>query len=720
MSLSSRAGSFSSDFSSAPANATTYGNAQVDTTSPALKLTTAAAGFNQSGSFVINDLDPGQRVNGFTATFYLRMGGGTTPPGDGICFVFGTDVPNAAFDEDGSGGAGTISGLVVTFDAYDNSLGDNTEGPEFRIKIQGNLAASRKISNQFQTGAGYVPVTISYSTSGTLTLVYNNAVMFTNVVTLGPFATGARFGFGSRCGGGANQDQFIQNLNITTTTVSRFYVKGSAQPFPSIGIASNATFQVQLNDSGASVDPTTVTMSFKGAAVTPAASKNGAVTTIGYTPPALLAGNSTNRMIISFGYSNDASIDSLLYDFTVAATPLWSLAPNSRVYLPPDTDLSGGTTPLYRSLALSPHTNHLYIVSRTNNASGFGISVNVLDSTSGADLYRMSTNGIQSGGTITLTCVTVAEDGAIYACNVTTTNGVIIYKWANDSSTTDPQIVYNAANPGSPSNSRWGDALWSRGAGPATQLLLDSFFHTNILVLSATDAYATNFTAAPYTNAYTGGTSGLAIGRSIQFGPTNTWFVKKRTSSGTAPPVPAKPLQFVGYTTGPNTTTSLLSDSDYYGQVGGLTVDLSRNLAAGILFVTNTTIPDRLQVYDISNLASPLQIAQYNFPVNHLKNNNMIGQVIFGQTMIYAVDGNNGVIAVPVSPPPPTVLNIARSGSSAVLSWNNLNPAFFPQSSPTARPFSWTVLNQPISVSGNTNIVTDALTGTNKFYRLLK
>src|ERR1017187_6959729 len=94
------------------------------------------------------------------------MGGGTMPPANGISFNFATDLANGPFNEEGSG-----TGLTITFDAYDNVTGDNPEEPEIRIKYAGTLIANRKLSNQLQTGAGFVPVVISYSPSGTITLV---------------------------------------------------------------------------------------------------------------------------------------------------------------------------------------------------------------------------------------------------------------------------------------------------------------------------------------------------------------------------------------------------------------------------------------------------------------------------------------------------------------------------------------------------------------------
>jgi hypothetical protein len=528
---------------------------------------------------------------------------------------------------------------------------------------------------------------------------------------------GARFGFSGRCGGGADETHYIDDLSITTAAVNGFYIKGQVTPYPPIGISGANTFQVVLQDSGGTVDPNSVSMTFNGAPVAPTVSKPASVTTISFAPPSLLLPSSVNHLAVDFTVSS--SPVTLLYDFAVTNGPLWSLAPGSRIYLPPDTDTANGTTPLYRSIALSPLTNHLYVVSRTNNTSGSGISINVLDSTTGEHLYQLSTNGIQSGGTITLLSIAAADSGAIYACDVTATNGVIIYCWTNDDGGTLPIIAFSGKPfATAPSNSRWGDTLAARGAGASTQLILDSGFVTNSAILTATDGYATNFTATGYIHAYLA-TTGNAIGRSLQFGPTNTYLIKKRPSSLT-PPLNARTLQFTRFDDPAPGTTVLLSVLDFYSQVGPVTVDWSRGLAAGIFFVTNAASPDRLIIYDVSNLASPLQIAQYDFPVNHQKNNNCIGQAVFGPDKIFAVDGNNGIMAVPIAPPTVPTLKIALAGGSAVLSWINTVPGFVLQSTPSLVPTTWNPVAQPVVENGNLNIVTDTLGSGPQFYRLVK
>lgn len=710
----SYAGTFSSDFSSTPGGATAYGSAFVDGT--ALELTPALT--SQQGSFVIDDLDPGLRVLSFDAVFKLHMGNGTATPGDGICFVFGTDVPNTDFNEEGqpTSGPGT-SGLVVTFDAYDNSNDNNAEGPEFRIKYNNTLIARRKLSNQLNTGTGYVPVEIHYAPAGTLTLVYNNTVMFTNLFVFGALPTGARFGFGARCGGGADQEQFIDDLSINTTTVSTFYVKNGVTPYPPVGTSGAVTFQVPLQDSGGVVDPNSVTMTFNGSAVSPSVSKPAGVTTISYTPKGALLPSSVNHIAVNLLVSGTPT--TLLYDIAVTNGPLWSLAPLSRPYLPLDTDLVNGTTPLYRSIALNPVNNHLYVVSRTGAATG--LSVNVLDAKTGADLHQMNTTGI-GGGSIILLSIAVADDGAIYGANMSgTANSPLfnVYRWANDSSGTVPTVVYSG-DPGATitPGKRWGDTLAARGSGLNTQLIVDCNANPMSALLTPTDtSWVSNFVLAAYSDTYA--TAGTAIGRTLQFGPTNTFWLKKRsTTKPGSGPVPALPLVLFQNNAAP-ATTLLVSVSPFYGEVGPLTLDFPRNLAAGIMFVTNAASADHLVVYDISNLASPLQLAQYDFPVLHQTNNNYIGQVVIGTDQIYAVDGNNGIMAVPIVPPSIPTLQIAAAGSSAVLSWSNTVPGFVLQSTTNLAAPLWSPVSQPVVEGGLLNSVTDTPTSPT-FYRLVK
>src|SRR6185503_7142212 len=89
------------------------------------------------GTFIVNDLNAGAPVYGMTASFDTRIGGGTTPPADGMSFVWASDLPDAPFGEDGLG-----SGLTVTFDIYDNGGG---EAPAIDVSYRGVVIASTKV-----------------------------------------------------------------------------------------------------------------------------------------------------------------------------------------------------------------------------------------------------------------------------------------------------------------------------------------------------------------------------------------------------------------------------------------------------------------------------------------------------------------------------------------------------------------------------------------------
>jgi len=86
--------------------------------------------------------------------------------------------------------------------------------------------------------------------------------------------------------------------------------------------------------------------------------------------------------------------------------------------------------------------------------------------------------------------------------------------------------------------------------------------------------------------------------------------------------------------------------------------------------------------------------------------------------MIYAIDGNNGIIAVPIAPPIMPHLDLALSGPNAILSWSNPIPSFTLQATPAISPASWTTLSQ-VSVIGGKSYVTNN-GGAHQFYRLIK
>jgi hypothetical protein len=142
---------------------------------------------------------------------------------------------------------------------------------------------------------------------------------------------------------------------------------------------------------------------------------------------------------------------------------------------------------------------------------------------------------IVSGGTLPINLIGVADDGAVYAANLTanaTNPPYVIYRWA----TNDPGIAPTVAFSGDPGGARlpglrWGDDLTVRGAGTNTQILIApgsvGGAATNIVaVLRTADGLDFQNSRPPAIIQINNAQTGFA-NLGLAFGPgTNTFFAK--------------------------------------------------------------------------------------------------------------------------------------------------------------------------------------------------
>ena len=175
---------------------------------------------------ILDDLDSGFQIDGFTATFQLQFGPGTATPADGFGFAFGPDVANAtAIQEEGVGGGQTSGGVAVTWDTYNNGAAANG--------LPTDPVAIEAWSGSFDASSGYInivqvpfknsvlvdsqthDVMIQLKPNGTLSVVWNGIVICTNRAVVGWAPSNGQFGFGARTGG-LNELCLIKNLVITT------------------------------------------------------------------------------------------------------------------------------------------------------------------------------------------------------------------------------------------------------------------------------------------------------------------------------------------------------------------------------------------------------------------------------------------------------------------------------------------------------------------------
>jgi hypothetical protein len=388
-------------------------------------------------------------------------------------------------------------------------------------------------------------------------------------------------------------------------------------------------------------------------------------------------------------------------------SPTWGLGPQSRPYLYPDSD-SKGQTPLYRSIAYNSLSNQIYIISRTSASAG--LTINAVDASTGADLYQLDTTGI-AGGSIVLLAMGVGTDGSLYAANEDVSSGSSpaafrLYRWADSASTTQPTLVYS----GEPANQtgaiRWGDNMDVRGGGINTEVLIDAYQGTFAALLKPTDSSLSAFTNAYFTES----TPSSPIGRSLQFGATNTVWQKR---SG-------KDLQLYSYNLDTQTGTLLNTYTGLPAALGPVGLDFSRSLLAGINITgVSNNVPDTLALYDVSNFGAVQLIATYNFPSNALPNKNQVGQVLFAGNRVFALDGNNGIAAFTIiAPAGRPLLSASLSGSQVLLAWSvNFGGFTLYSSSSVMGPYS--TAEGSGAVVGSQYVVTNSVTGS-KFYRLQK
>jgi hypothetical protein len=224
-----------------PSNTTVSGTAAVDSSggvnnSGCLKITTAANG--QSGAFIVNDPNSGAPVYGFTARFQSLLGGGTVPPADGFAFAFGSDIP-ASPSGNFMEGAGLGTGLVVSFDIYNNDFpflnlanGANVfneaqPAPSIDVRFGGQVIATRQLPVSFmETGLNpdgtpaFKDTIIQLNTDGTINVVYHGDLVFDHLSIPGfGSISGGQFALAGQTGG-LNENIWFDNIQLTSVLTS--------------------------------------------------------------------------------------------------------------------------------------------------------------------------------------------------------------------------------------------------------------------------------------------------------------------------------------------------------------------------------------------------------------------------------------------------------------------------------------------------------------------
>ena len=302
----------------------------------------------------------------------------------------------------------------------------------------------------------------------------------------------------------------------------------------------------------------------------------------------------------------------------------WNLPPGSTSFLATDN--------AQRGAAYNPVSDNVLVVSRTEESA-----IYVLAGSDGSELYTLDNDpSIITGGTFILNMIGVAEDGAVYAGNLSTsaTNpNYKLYRWDDDSFNAYPIVAFGGDTGGDPGLSdpdadnaqRWGDTMDVRGSGTDTQILLASRSGTQVSILTTSDGETFEPKVIDIEGIPAGG-----IGLGIAFGKENTFYGS--TVNG--------PVYLIEYDV--NAGTGNVIATYPYTIVSGGTApigsDSSSDYMAGLNVGTH-----QVTLYNISDAPNaPVFQASDTMPSSN-GNANGTGAVDLANQVLIALDTNNGL-----------------------------------------------------------------------------
>ena len=163
------------------------------------------------GSLVYPDVLGGTPVSKFTAQFKLYIGNGSGNPADGFSFSLASDVAADPTAPPGINEEGIGTGLIVSFDTYDNGGG---EAPAISVKFAGNEFAKTNLTKAALVNSRWVDVLIRLNADATIDVFHDNIKYFEKLPVEGfaPIA-GAQLGLGGRTGG-ENERNWVDDLKV--------------------------------------------------------------------------------------------------------------------------------------------------------------------------------------------------------------------------------------------------------------------------------------------------------------------------------------------------------------------------------------------------------------------------------------------------------------------------------------------------------------------------
>jgi hypothetical protein len=392
-------------------------------------------------------------------------------------------------------------------------------------------------------------------------------------------------------------------------------------------------------------------------------------------------------------------------------TVRWRIRPGERTWIADDNSTRG--------VAINKVTGNVLVVSRTGLAAGQTGQIVVIDGGTGTNKHVLNVDPtIVTGGFFPLNMVGVADDGAVYACNLTTGSTATpfaVYRWASDAADAVPELVY-LGDPSGGGDVRFGDSFDVRGAGDTTQILAGSRNGNNVAIIfpnSNPELFAATAVSVP--DAPTG-----AFGLGVAFGEGNSFY---GDSSGAVTRLVTYDDPTVGGLVN-GTIARAYTAAEIPTAVGAVSFDPASKMLAGLAFEN----PDNVRLYKISAdvTEAPTLVDQEVFDVDNA-NINGTASADFGTNNLVVLDTNNGIIMFDFTPaatqqqqPNFGAPQIAANGNVTSTLTGRAGDTFMVQAAnDLTAPISWNnVGNVTIGANGTATITDTSASGqAMRFYR---
>jgi hypothetical protein len=311
-------------------------------------------------------------------------------------------------------------------------------------------------------------------------------------------------------------------------------------------------------------------------------------------------------------------------------TNLWHVAigASGYSYLANDNDSRG--------LAYDTNRQRLVVASLTG-----GSGLYILDANTGTNIGTLSLTNVTFGGLLSgVDQVGIGDDGVVYAGNLVSGSGFVLYSWPAATNNAPGTLVFQDSGSLGGSD-RWGDTMAVRGAGANTQIILGSRSGTNVALLTTSDGV--NFSGAYI--AITNAPAGFAA-NGIAFGAGNTLWAK--AVIGALYEIAFDPVNLVG-----GVVLDYPNPSEIPSYQVGVGIDASNNIMAGIDL---SDVPQDLKLYELTGNSDAPVLYNQAFFASANANGNANAAIAMKYPRVYGLDVNNGLVAlsygVPANTPP--------------------------------------------------------------------